>query len=67
MARKRKNLQTFDYQSPEYWNRLLVEEGLSLDKGRSNKLLYIGGPNEVEALEGFLRTDTGQTRAKSTD
>ena len=60
MARKRKNLKHLGYSSAEYWNRLLVEEGLAVDRGKSKKLLYIGGANEVENLEGFIRTDTGR-------
>lgn len=59
MARKRKGLGHLDYESQEYWNRLLSREGLSLDRGKSSKLLYIGGASEVERLSGFLQTDTG--------
>jgi len=61
MARKREALKHLDYNSKEYWNRLLAEDGLSVDQGKSKKLLYIGGANEVENLEGSLRTDTGRT------
>lgn len=66
MARKRKKLEAYNYQSAEYWNRLLVEEGLPVDRGKSKKLLYIGGPSEVENLEGFLRTNTGRVRPSGT-
>jgi hypothetical protein len=54
MARKRKDM-------IEYWNRRLVKEGLSIDKGRSRKLVYIGGATDVEMTELIKRTDTGRT------
>lgn len=66
MARKRKNLSHLDYNSTEYWNRLLVEEKLSIDRGKSKKLLYIGGATDVEMLELVRRTDTGLTPPKQT-
>jgi len=51
MARKRKSLKTLDYNSGEYWNRLLVQEGLDVDSGRDPRLIPIGGSRELEALE----------------
>lgn len=54
MARKRKNLKALEYKSQEYWNRLLAEEGLSLDSGRNPKLLYIGGSTEIDKMEQHL-------------
>lgn len=51
MARKRKILNTLDYQSKEYWNRLLVLEGLAVDTGRHPKLILAGGSTELEIIE----------------
>lgn len=61
MARKRKALQNLNYNSKEYWNRLLVEEGLSVDAGRSQRIAYVGGATDIEMLEIIRRTDTGRT------
>ena len=51
MARKRKTLQSLDYNSQEYWNKLLVEEGLAVEVGRHPKLILVGGSTELEIIE----------------
>lgn len=38
--RKRKNLQHLNFDSREYWNRLLAQDGLSMSQGRHPKLIY---------------------------
>jgi hypothetical protein len=67
MARKRKKLKGLDYNSKEYWNRLLNQDGLSVDSGRSGNLLYVGGTMDIERLSGVLSTRTGRTMPKPTD
>jgi hypothetical protein len=67
MARKRKKLQGLDYGSPEYWNRLLNLEGLSVNQGKSEKLLYIGNSAEVARLRGMMDTNTGRVMPHRTD
>lgn len=64
MARKREKLKDLDYQSPEYWNRLLAEEGMSLDQGLNPKLSYAGDSKDLEYVEGARRTDDGRIPAK---
>jgi hypothetical protein len=65
MARKRKNLQHLEYNSQEYWNRLLAQEGLSVDKGKDPRLVYIGGSNEVDLLQEELsQKQTGRVEPK---
>lgn len=55
MARKRKKLGKFDYQSPEYWNHLLVEEGLAVDRGKHpRRLVYVGGEAELSVIEKYI-------------
>jgi hypothetical protein len=54
MARKRQKLMGLDYDSKEYWDRLLVMEGLAADKGRDPRLLPIGNSTNLEALERTL-------------
>lgn len=64
MARKREALKDLDYQSVEYWNRLLAEEQMSMDQGLHPDLLYVGDSARVETIEGFHRTDTGRINPK---
>lgn len=58
MPRKRKKLRHLDYQSREYWNRLLVEEGLSMSQGQHPKLMYspdLGRLENGQELSGRVR------------
>lgn len=58
MARKRKALQKVDYQSKEYWNRLLAEEGLSMERGKHpRRLVYVGDEQELLRLEFYENLD----------
>ena len=62
VARKRMKLRGLDYELPEYWNRLLNQDGLSVNRGRSKRLLYVGGSAEVSTLAGVLYTDVGRVQ-----
>jgi hypothetical protein len=66
MARKRKALRKIDYKSPEYWNRLLASEGLSMERGTSRRVTYVGGTQTLDAISGhqIMGTNPGQSRAK---
>jgi hypothetical protein len=64
MARKRKGLEHLDYQSSAYWQKLLTIEGLSMEKGRSDRLSYVGGAGMVESIEGVQYTDDGRIKPK---
>jgi hypothetical protein len=64
MARKRAGLAKLDYQSLEYWNKLLAKGGLTMRQGLHPKLSYVGGGRDVEYIEGARRTDTGKIKAK---
>jgi hypothetical protein len=64
MARKRKGLQGLDYQSKEYWSKLLTKEGLSMERGRSARLTYMGDSSTLESVEGSNFTDTGRIPPK---
>jgi hypothetical protein len=50
LARKRKKLKDLDYESKEYWDKLLKEEGLSMETGRNYKLSYVGGTDVLERM-----------------
>jgi hypothetical protein len=56
MARKRKKLKGLDYQSAEYWNRLLIEEGLSMEAGTSRRITYVGDSNVLDRIAGEANT-----------
>ena len=68
LARKRKKLKNLDYTSVEYWNRLLVEEGLSLSAGLgSGKLVYVGDTRTIDHIqEDQSQCETGRTIPKPT-
>lgn len=65
MARKRKALRPVDYQSKEYWNRLLAEEGLSMEAGTSRRLTYVGDSQVLDKIAGGEEMGTNDSsRAK---
>lgn len=64
MARKRKALANLDYQSAEYWNRLLAEDKMTMDQGLHPSLIYVGDSAQVETIEGFNRTYDGRIKPK---
>ncbi len=64
MARKRKGLQALDYQSNEYWQKLLAKEGLSMRRGEHPKLSYQGTTNDIEYIEGQRYANTGAVKVK---
>lgn len=65
MARKRKALRPIDYQSKEYWNRLLAEEGLSMEAGTSRRLTYVGDSQVLDKIAGGEEMGTNDSsRAK---
>jgi len=59
MARKREKLKHLNYESQEYWNRLLAQEGLSLDQGLHPNLIYV----DNKTLE-ILQQDQGRINPK---
>ena len=60
MARKRNKLNNIDYQTAEYWNRLLAAEGLAMDKGRDPRLVYSEDLGVIEAAQ--RRREDGRAR-----
>jgi hypothetical protein len=63
VARKRKALKDLDYNSKEYWNRLLVQEGLSMSQGLNpDKVAYVGDSQQLDKIqESMSQKDTGRT------
>ena len=42
------------------WNERLTDEGLSVEKGRSRKLIYVGHIDELNIISGYGQTDSGR-------
>jgi len=51
MARKRKKLKHLPYESPEYWDKLLAEDGLSMEAGTTRRITYVGDTKALEDIE----------------
>jgi hypothetical protein len=63
MARKRNALVHLDYNSREYWNRLLAAEGLSVDAGRYPKQVYVGTGHDLEIVDtAEMQTRSGRVQ-----
>lgn len=62
MARKRKKLRHLDYNSREYWNRLLAQEGMSMSQGQHPKLVYSGALDRLELV--LVKRRTGKVSPK---
>lgn len=54
MARKRQNLKNLDYHSQAYWEKVLQEDGLSMERGTSRRLTYVGGATVLEGIEAEI-------------
>jgi hypothetical protein len=60
MARKRKKLGHLDYESKLYWERLLTLDGLSMERGRSDHLSYVGDGGDLEDIQAVRETPNGR-------
>lgn len=58
MARKRDSLTNLEYRSQEYWERLLAEDGLSMEAGTSKRVSYVGTTAVLERIEGEFQAGT---------
>jgi hypothetical protein len=61
MARKRESLKKFNYQSSTYWERLLRQEGLSMEAGTSRRITYVGDSNTLDMVAGMEEAGTRDT------
>jgi hypothetical protein len=49
----------------DYWAKLLIRHGLSMERGRSRRLVYVGGSNVVEGIDALEHSvEKGKTKAK---
>lgn len=56
MARKRRKLRHLNYQTREYWNKLLAQDGMSMSQGLHPKLVYSGDLGKLEEVVTADRT-----------
>ena len=54
------------YDTYQYWDDLLKKYNLSMEKGRNEKLWYVGGPSILERIEGE-QLNKGHTKPKKQD
>jgi hypothetical protein len=68
MARKRKKLKDLDYDSKEYWEALLFEDGLSMKRGTTSKLSYVGTTQDLgimaDVQKGTVKLITPKPQAE---
>lgn len=64
MSRKRtqRDLRGVDQNDSGYWEELLKRDGLTMEAGRSKRLVYVGGTSEVDLIHGLSVTDNGHVR-----
>ena len=58
---------TPDKNSPEYWEKVLAADGLSMNAGLDpghRKLLRVGGIADLERIHAVKTTDAGRVRPK---
>jgi hypothetical protein len=66
MARKRKP--RLNPKSKDYWNKLLTRMGLSMERGRSARLKYVGDSSAIEGVDAHEQSaDKGKVKSKPID
>ena len=66
MARKRKP--RLDPNAKDYWNKLLTRQGLSMERGRSARLKYVGDSSSIELIDAHEQAaDKGKVKPKPID
>ena len=50
--------------SQEYWDKLLLDYGLTMEKGRNEKILYVGGNAVLDRIAGEQEAHTGRVSPK---
>jgi len=67
MPRKRKNtrdLRGIDPASQQYWEEILIRQGLGVGAGTSSKLSYTGLGSRLEYIEGVEHHSSGRVAPK---
>lgn len=58
MARKRNGLRNLNYQSQAYWDKLLKQDGFSMEAGTSRRVTYVGTTATLESISDAQRSGT---------
>jgi hypothetical protein len=56
----RKKIDASQHATQEYWNKLLVDYGLSVEKGRHPKLVYVGDSRRTSLISDLESTKEGR-------
>ena len=56
-----------EYETQEYWDKLLKDYGLTMGKGLSTRVSYVEDSNILARIEGEQSTKTGRVKPKATD
>lgn len=64
MPRKKKIDHTL-YETKKYWNQLLADYGLSIERGRHPKLVYVGDSYNVSVISDLESTKNQRPFLKS--
>jgi hypothetical protein len=61
---RRKKINHEAYKTSEYWNKLLATYGLSVERGRHPKLVYVGEGSKLSVISDLEYTKPLRTAAK---
>ncbi len=48
------------YETPEYWNQILSDYGLSVDRGRHPKVVYVGDSQKLSIISDLESSRQGR-------
>jgi len=50
------------YTKQSYWDKLLKDYGLTMERGRNSRVSYVGGPEELDRMGGEREADDGRVK-----
>lgn len=54
------------YKTQAYWDKLLQDCELTMERGRNSRVSYVGGTEELDRIGGQQQAKNGRTLPKST-
>ena len=60
----RKKIDASQHETQQYWNKLLADYGLSVEKGRHPKLIYTGDSGRISLISDLESTKEGRGAIK---
>ncbi len=64
MSRKRKHIDASQHETQEYWNQLLVDYDLSVERGRHPKVIYVGDSKRLSLISDLESSKSGMVSKK---